>query len=215
MPNTYEKLYAWILASFADGPFTSVDFDMTFPSPAPAKVLSDLRRLGMIEAIRRGTYRAVPPDGRFSRMVQREDSFRFIAEQASLPFAYSQSTAITIWTDGGYWTGFTRGFKPVHIDVRKADVPSWQRFFRSAGARSTVEGARETLFGVVHVLHPMKSIRSVRRGGVHVVPKEVAYEYAKARPYAYEPVIPILRRGDRSSARRGRTPSREKHGVPA
>src|SRR5438093_1151838 len=60
MPNDYEALYAWMGPAFGDGPFTAAAFRETFPSPAPAKVLSDLHRLGYVTSPRRGTYRVIP-----------------------------------------------------------------------------------------------------------------------------------------------------------
>ena len=189
MPSKYEQLYPWLAASFGHNPFTVTEFEETFPSPAPRKVLSDLRRLGYIDSPSRGAYKVVAPDERSRRNLTREDGFLGIPERARLPYAYSRDTAVSLWTDGAYWTGFTAGFRPLHIDVGKKDVARWQRFFRAAGARATLEGASETLFGVVHVLHPVTEPRPVRRGGLHVVPRRTAYEYAAARPYLYEPVL--------------------------
>jgi hypothetical protein len=193
MPNDYEALYAWMGSSFEDGPFTAADFRETFPSPAPAKVLSDLHRLGYVTSPRRGTYRVVPPTRRIDEFLRRDAGVFGLPDRSALPHAYCESTAISIWTDGGYWTGFTRGFRPLHLRVRRADLPGWRAFFRDAGARSSLAGARETLFGVVHILHPKTRVRSVDHDGVRVVPLSEAYAYAAARPYLYEPVLPPLR----------------------
>ena len=192
MPSKYEQLYPWLAAAFGHRAFTITEFEETFPSPAPRKVLSDLRRLGFLDSPARGAYKAVAPDERSRRTLTREDGFLGIPERARLPYAYSRDTAVSLWTGGAYWTGFTAGFRPLHIDVGKKDVARWSGFFRTAGARATLEGASETLFGVVHVLHPVAEPRFVRREGLHLVPRRVAYEYAAARPYLYEPVLSEL-----------------------
>lgn len=194
MPAAYDQLYAWMHAAFGDETFTIDAFRATFPSPAPAKVLSDLRRLGYLEPEGRGRYRVVAPQERIRRLVEREEAHFGVPGRTGLPHAYCDETAITIWTDGGYWTGFSPGFRPIHLRVRREDVRAWRDRFRAAGARMTVEGSRETLFGVVHVLHPATRMRSVARGGVRVVPIDEAYAFAAARPYLYEPVLPILDR---------------------
>ena len=200
MPTAYESLYAWIHAAFGQAPFTTVSFRETFPSPAPAKVLSDLRRLGYLESVGVGRYRLIAPERRMKAFLDREADAFGLPERSALPHAYCDATAVTVWTDGGYWTGFTRGFRPLHLRVRRTDLPAWKAFFRASGARAVVAGARETLFGVVHVLQPVARVRSVDHGGVRVVPLREAYAYAAARPYLYEPVIPTLRdalgRGD-------------------
>src|SRR4030067_530061 len=155
MTNAYDDLYSWLYIAFDHAPFTISDFRATFPSPAPAKVLFDLRRLGYIETSERGKYRIVRPEVRVRRAAERSERTFGIPAKAGLPYAYSDETAVSIWTDGGYWTGFTRGFRPLHMNVLRKDIDAWIAFFRSAGARATVEGSRETLFGVVHVLHPV------------------------------------------------------------
>jgi len=194
MPNRYDQLYAWMTIAFGDREFTIDDFRATFPSPAPAKVLSDLRRLGYSEASRRGTYRVIAPNARVRAVIDSERGVLDLVERARLPHAYCDSTAVAVWTDGGYWTGSTSGFRPIHVRVRRADLARWRRFFREHGARATVEGSRETLFGYVHVLHPADSVRSVEHEGMRVVPAREVLAWARARPYAYEPVLSLLRK---------------------
>lgn len=199
MPAAYDQLYAWMHIAFGAEPFTIDAFRATFPSPAPAKVLSDLHRLAYLESEGRGAYRLVAPEERIRRLVEREDAFVGLPGRADLPHAYCDDTAVTIWTDGSYWTGFSPGFRPLHLRVRREDVRAWRDHFHAAGGRATVEGSRETLFGVVHVLHPARRVRAVGRGGVRVVPIEEAYAFAAARPYLYEPVLPILERRRKES----------------
>lgn len=200
MPTNYDGLYAWMDAAFGGRPFTTATFRETFPSPDPAKVLSDLRRLGYLASPRRAWYRVVPPERRLADLRRGEESAFGLPGRSGLPHAYCDETAVTIWTGGGYWTGFTRGFRPLHLQVRAGDLDAWKRFFRAARARATVAGDRETLFGVVHVLHPVPRVRSVDRGGVRVVPLKEVLAYAASRPYLFEPVLPMLRdlmdRGD-------------------
>lgn len=193
MPNAYESLYAWMREAFGDASFTTARFRETFPSPAPAKVLSDLRRLGYVSSSRKGEYRVVAPERRVEDLLRREEDALGLPDRSPLPHAYSDATAVTVWTDGGYWTGFTRGFRPLHLRVRQGDLAPWEAYFRAAGARAVVEGACQTLFGVVHILHPVPRVRSVDHGGVRVIPLREAYSYARARPYLYEPVLAVLR----------------------
>ena len=193
MTTTYDRLYAWVWSAFREAPFTMADFRATFPSPAPRKVLSDLRGLGYLESSERATYRCVPPEVRVARLVGAESDLLGLPSRSPLPHAYDRDTAVTIWTGGGYWTGFTRGFRPLHLRVRRSDLGAWRSWLRAAGARVTVEGARETLFGVVHVLHPATLVRSVDLRGVRVIPAREAYAYAAARPYLYEPILTHLR----------------------
>lgn len=191
---TAERLHAWILQAFGTREFTLSNFRATFPSPDPAKIISDLVHKGYVTRERRGVYRAITPGHRARSLVAREDDTFGLAARSPLPHAYSRETAIAIWTDGGYWTGFTSGFRPLHLDVERKDLARWKTFFARNAARSAMEGERTTLYGLVHLIHPVAKVRSVERGGVRVVPARDALTYAKARPYAFEPVIPVLRR---------------------
>jgi len=191
-----ERLYAWIRTAFGNREFTLWDFRATFPSPNPTKIISDLARRGYLERVARGVYRAIPPGHRLRALAADEEKSFGLAGTSTLPHAYSRETAIAIWTDGGYWTGFTAGFRPLHLDIDRRHVNRWKAFFRQHGARAEKEGERVTLYGIVHILHPVRTVRAVDHGGVRVIPRKEALAYAQARPYAFEPVIPILQRSD-------------------
>ena len=192
MPNQYDLLHAWIWSAFRDAPFTAAEFRATFPSPAQKKVLSDLCQLGYLESTGRGRYQCLSPDRRLDRLLERERGHLGLAAESGLPYAYDRDTAVTLWSGGTYWTGFTRGFRPVHIRVRQADLPAWKSFFHRHQARMTIDGARETLFGVAHVLHPAREVPSVDLNGAKVIPLREALAYARARPYLYAPVLKRL-----------------------
>jgi len=193
VPTAYDDLYAWIVSTFVSEGFSTDEFTEAFPSPDPRKVLSDLRRLGYLESIDRGRYRAIPPQRRIQETIQRSEFSLTLPQGAGYPYALTDETAVAIWTDGGYWTGFTRGFRPIHMRVRRSDVRRWLRFFRSEGRRAVSPGSPETLFGVVYVLHPVASVRRVERGGLPVIPAREVLAFAEARPHVYEPVLRRLR----------------------
>ena len=109
-------------------------------------------------------------------------------------FAYSHDDAVRIWTDGYYWTGFTAGYKPVHIEIRNADARRWEQFFRRNSAAYAFEGDRKTLFGLVFILHPVREIHSETRDGVPVIQLVRIMEYCMARRDVYEPAVLYLRR---------------------
>jgi len=200
VPTAYEDLYAWIVSTFGTEVFTTDEFTEAFPSPAPRKVLSDLRRLGYVESTGRGRYRAVTPERRIQETIERSAFSLTFPHEAGYPYALTDETAIAIWTDGGYWTGFTRGFRPIHMRVRRSDVRRWIHFFRSEGRRAVALGTPETLFGVVYVLHPVAAVRPVEHEGLLVIPAREVLAFAEARPHVYEPVLRRLRRLTASEA---------------
>lgn len=192
MAEKYDELYAWTHEVFGKEPFTLSQFRETFQSPDARKVLSDFYQLGLAERLDRGLYRVIPPEDRLRQIVQRTEAKFEAPEGSGLPYAYSEGTAVSIWTDGSYWTGFTKGFRPLHMKVKTEDVADWKGFFRGQGNHAVVPEDRETLYGTVFVLHSEKDFTSVRRSGVHVMPIKETYEFAKENPYAFEPAIPLL-----------------------
>src|SRR3972149_106169 len=122
-----ERLYAWIRTAFGNREFTLWDFRATFPSPNPTKIISDLARRGYLERVARGVYRAIPPGPRLRALAADEEKSFGLAGTSTLPHAYSRETAIAIWTDGGYWIGFTAGFRPLPLDVDRRRGNRWGR----------------------------------------------------------------------------------------
>jgi len=192
--NRYVELWGWVCEVFSDQSFTLDQFRAEFPSPDPAKVVHDLVKLRLISRINTGVYRASSPTEFPRRMVKESMSKERLLDLAPLPFAYSHDDAVRIWTDGYYWTGFTAGYKPVHIEIRSADARRWEHFFRSNDAAYTFEGDRKTLFGLVFVLHPVHEVRSETRDGVPVIPLSKGMEYCLERRGVYEPAVAYLRR---------------------
>lgn len=187
---SYLRLYSWLHEVFGSERFTIDDFRAAFPSPDPAKVLYDLVTMGWAERPERGVYRLRPPDEMVRKTVeaQQED----VLPRAERPYAFSHETAVAIWTDGYYWTGFTKGCKPVHITVREEDGPYWNAFFRKHRAEYAWEGQPKTLFGQVYILHPMERLDMERKDGTPVVPRAEVVEFCRRARLAFQPALEYL-----------------------
>ena len=114
-------------------------------------------------------------------MVKQSMSKEKLLASAPASFAYSHDDAVRIWTDSYYWTGFTAGYKPVHIQIRRTDARRWEQFFRVNHAAYAFEGDRKTLFGLVFLLHPVREVRSETKDGVPVIPLVKVMEYCIER----------------------------------
>src|SRR3989442_110712 len=192
--NRYVELWGWVCEVFGDQAFTIDRFRAEFPSPDPAKVVHDLVKLNLITRLQTGTYKSASPLD-FSRvMVKQSMSKEKLLGSAPAPFAYSHDDAVRIWTDGYYWTGFTAGYKPVHIEIRSTDTRTWENFFRSNGAAYAFEGDRKTLYGLEFILHRVHEVRSQTRAGVPVISLAEVMEYCLERRSVDEPVVAYLRR---------------------
>src|SRR5207248_4264429 len=180
-------------------------FRAEFPSPDPAKVVHDLVKLSLITRLQTGIYKSASPLD-FSRMMTKQSmSKEKLLASAPASFAYSHDDAVRIWTDGHYWTGFTAGYKPVHIEIRNADARRWEQLFRRNSAAYAFESDRKTLFGLVFMLHPVREIHSETRDGVPVIQLVRTMEYCIARRDVYEPAVLYLRRKFQAKLSRGKS----------
>ena len=190
--NQYTELYAWIRHSFEGEAFTIDGFRSVFPTPQAPKVIHDLLQGGYLHRVSRGVYKAVEPGQLMGSVVGRGEGVRKVMASAQRKYAYCESTAVAVWTSGYYWTGFTKGFKPLHIKVLRKDLAYWRRFFDEHGVRNTLAGESRTLFGFVYVLHPAGGLESVDKDGEQVVPLEEAVQFCLKREMAYQPALEYL-----------------------
>ncbi len=192
--NRYMELWGWVCEVFGEQALTIDQFRAEFPSPDPAKVVHDLARLKLIARLETGVYKPAPPIELPRRMVEESMSKEKLLDSAPYPFAYSHDDAVRIWTDGYYWTGFTAGYKPVHIHVNKTELEQWRGFFQRNQADSAAEEDRKTLFGLVFILHPVPRVQSNTVNGVPVIPLSDTLDYCRERIHTYAPALEYLRR---------------------
>lgn len=190
--NKYLKLYGWLWKSFGSKKFSLEEFKSTFPSPQHKKVIFDLIKLGYIERINRGEYKTVKPQKFIEEIIEKNMGERNILEKADRKYAFYGNDAVTIWTDGYYWTGFTRGFKPVHIEVLEKDLKWWRDFFKKNRVEYTLEGENRTLFGLTYILHPRKDFKVEEKESTQVAPLKETIEFCMKNRLTYEPALEYL-----------------------
>ncbi len=188
----YTKLYGWMHESFGAKEFSIDDFRAVFPSPHPSKVIHDLVRLNYLERIKRGKYRVTSPNKFVERIVEENMKQEDILKDANKKYAYCNNDAVTIWTEGYYWTGFTAGFKPVHIKVLERDVDWWKNFFKKNDAEYSIRGEHKTLFGLSYILHPLKSFGMEMKDDTPVIPLNEAIGFCKENELTYRPALEYL-----------------------
>ena len=189
--DKYTELYAWIWKVFGKEEFSIDQFRSTFPTSQGPKVAYDLVKKGYLRRLSRGIYRAVEPSEFVEKITEREADYGVI-EQAEKEYAFCDSTAVSIWTDGYYWTGFTRGFEPVNAAVRKKDLRFWRSFFRKKGLKYAFVGESKTLYGQVFVMHPRENLIYSEKGGLKVVPLKEVVTFCLKHKLVYEPALKYL-----------------------
>lgn len=190
--NAYLKLYGWLWEVFGSSEFGLPEFGSVFPSPQAKKVIHDLISDGYVERLERGQYRVKEPTALVAGIVKENLGKEAVLEKAQRKYAYCCNDAVSAWTDGYYHTGFTRGFKPVQLEVLEKDVDYWREFLRKNDVEYVVEGENKTLFGLTYVLHPVKKIKSEDKDGVQVVPLKDTVRFCKENELTYRPALEYL-----------------------
>jgi len=190
--NAYLKLYGWLWEVFGQSKFSLREFNSVFPSPQAKKVIHDLVRDGFLERIERGEYAVKEPQDFVSEIVKENLGKEDVLKKAKRKYAYCCNDAVTIWTDGYYFTGFTRGFKPVHLEVLEKDLDYWRDFLKENDAEYVREGENKTLFGLTYVLHPVQRIKVAEKEGTPVTPLKKTIQFCKENELTYQPALEYL-----------------------
>ncbi len=190
--NRYTKMYGWLYNTFGNTPFTIDDFRMNFPSPQPTKNIHDLITLKYIRRKKRGTYQIVNPNDYVRNIVKENTESTDAIRHSNKKYAYAQSTAVNIWTDGYYWTDFTKGFKPIHIYVLQKDVQYWRDFFNQHDVEYCVEGENKTLFGITYILHPKETFTVDSKDNTPITPLKEIVKYCQNNIILYRPALEYL-----------------------
>lgn len=189
--NRYTKMYGWLNEAFRDNEFTIDEFRTVFPSPQPTKTAYDLIKLNYITRINKGKYKVTSPR-EFVKVIVNENKNQInVLDYANRIYAFSNDTAVRIWTEGYYWTNFTKGFKPIHLKVLKKDLGYWKKFFRDNDIEFALDNHR-IMFGVMFILHPSETVLTECKDGNQVVPLEETISFCKENILVYEPALTYI-----------------------
>jgi hypothetical protein len=188
---SYHEL--WAVLSNWRKEFTSGDFARTFYSPDPNKVLHDMARKGMLEHTGTGRYR-VREVGEY--VFGRNDIAKgySLLRSSSLPYALTGVDAVYAWTHGGYNIDRFFGFYPIHVKVRKRDLPEWKKTLARNGFKAFMNGEepRETLFGLFFILYPEEKLDAVGVDKLKVDPLKETVGFCRKNIFAFEPALEML-----------------------
>lgn len=187
--NRYTKMYGWLYETFGNTIFTIDDFRMNFPSSQPTKIIHDLIKLDFMKRKKRGTYQIVRPQDFVKKIVTENLEKTDVLQKSNKKYVFTDSTAVRIWTDGYYYTDFTKGFKPIHINILKKDVKYWTEFFNKHNVEYVIDGENKTLFGLTYILHPKKTFTATTKDGNPVVPLKEIITFCQNNSMVYRPAL--------------------------
>jgi len=173
--------------------FTTREFSSVFASPDPNKVLHDMAKKGLLERVGWGKYKVNSPEEYLAERVNVSRAYDLLKE-VSMDYSLTGPDAVFFWTRGGYQVDRFFGFYPIHLKIKKDDLRSWERFFKSNKQKFHIEGQpiKETLFGLFYVLYPEADFRTEDVEGFRVDPLKSAVKFCQDKIYSYEPALEML-----------------------
>lgn len=109
---------------------------------------------------------------------------------SGLTYAFTETDAVFIWTDGGYNIARSRDNYPIFIEVLDTDIEQWKSFFENVAVNITTHVEKQK--GIYFVLMPKKEITNILKGDVYVIPLEHTVAYAQKYIYNFQPALEML-----------------------
>lgn len=166
---------------FGGAEFTTSEFNRRLGVNGGARVLSELKRRGLVSRTGRGRYRFLSPSERPDLRSLEWSRVRNIVLKGPSPKAWTGTTAVEVWTRGGYFvspSAFTRVFS---VAVPERNLRVWREYLRKKGLsikpRKRI-GARVDLV-------PVARLKYTEVAGEPVVPKNEVVAMIRERPSVF------------------------------
>ena len=178
MSLTYED--AGTLA-FGDSEFTTAEFNRRLGVKGGAKVLSELKRRGVVSRTGRGCYRFLSPTERPDLRLMEWERVRAVILNGPEPKAWTGSTAVEVWTRGGYSVSPSAFARVFSLAIPERSVSIWKTYLAKNGLSDKPRkriGARVNLVPVVR-------LKSTKVGGESVVSRSEVISIIRASPSVF------------------------------
>ena len=147
----------------------------------PRKLLSEMKMSGKIRRTGRGTYVIPRPIRKVDSRSMEWKRVRDVIFEAPFDKAWTDSTAVEVWTDGAYVTMPNSYLLVYDLLVKNTDVERWKEYLR----RHSVSYAGKKRVGCYVTLKGTDEVCSVMINGEPVIPKEDLVKLIREHPGLY------------------------------
>jgi len=163
--------------------FRQSDLDWIVSQSMRKKIFSILLRAGWIVKASRATYKCMQPETIVKGLL--EFKVPYVIKKASRPYAFTNLSAIEIWSDYSY---IQRGIEksPYFIKVLSRDLKYWKEFFNKKNIPNYLKEG--STIGEYIILIPVTGIKFANKDGLKVEQLNEALKTAKTNEmysYAY------------------------------
>lgn len=166
---------------FGDRPFTTRELANRLGGNRSAKLLSELKHRGLVERVGRGKYRCLEPEKRPDLRTAEWKRVREVVLSGPDPKAWTGSSAVELWTGGGYRvspSAYTRVFE---LAVPRTRVGEWRAYL---AAKRVATDPRKRIGAKVELV-PVNRLRAIRISGEPVVDGEEVRTLIRSHPGLY------------------------------
>ena len=184
IPQYCLRAYALFYAKHGSKePFKQSQLDWIVSSSMKKKIFSILLKAGWIIKDSRDTYKCAEPEKIINGLL--DFKVPQIIKEAAKPYAFTNLSAIEIWSDYSY---VQRGIEksPYFIKVLRKDLKYWKEFFNIRNIPNYIEEG--STIGEYVILIPLEGIKFVEKDGLKVERLNEALKTAKSNEmysYAY------------------------------
>lgn len=185
MPLTYADAGSLV---FGSTEFATSDFNRRLGVVGGAKVLSELKRRGLVSRVGRGRYRFLSPSERPDFRSVEWERVRRILLNGPGPKAWTGSSAVEVWTRGSYAVAPSVFARVFSLAVPEKSLPVWGSYLRKNGLSIT---PRKRIGARIDIV-PVKRLESTIVDGEPVIPKKDVVRLIRERPSVYAEAEELL-----------------------
>lgn len=178
---------------FGSKPFTAREFARRANAPRAAKILSELKRRGIVERLERGTYRCLGPEERPDLRPAEWSRVRHVILEGPSRKAWTGRSAVEIWTGGRYRLAPSPFYRVFELAIPASREADWRKYLASRNV-ATHMGKR---VGSRVDLVPVARVESVEIDGEPVIPRATVEAIIDGHPALYAGAKDLLLDGPR------------------
>jgi len=189
VPSYAQEAYAILYNRFPSDSFPSDYLSWFISGSMVKKTLHVLENAGWIRRVEKGRYVCVNSNDIFRSMV--EFKVPRLLEYAGRRFAYTEASAVEVWTDYSY---LQRSWEhsPYYVKVLNNELDEWVKYFRKHRIKVFVNEAKLAL-GEFVILKPQERLVYEKHDGLPVVSLDEVVKYCEKHIDAFEYPLAYLR----------------------
>lgn len=177
-----------IISQFGESEFTIEDLTLLTGSSRSAKLLSELKRKGIVRRVDRGKYRVISFSERPDMRLIEWERTRSVIMKAPYTKAWTGSTAVELWTNGRYKVSPNPYLRVFHLIVYKSELEEWKNYLRRFG----VSYSGKKRVGSFVDLECSQKFNLTMVAGEPVIPKIEVLKLIRSHPAIYAGVEELI-----------------------